>query len=166
MNEKWALVPAEKVERAESEVIDYNTLPPYRSPYPSRYKSRYSYDVEFERVVIRFGKSSSKKFRKAVGLIEEFPANMRLDDPHGILISSCRQYFQYKEKIDRLVLLIFSWKTTQIIVNGEPATDRDLRDFLWIFQERLNHYDKKELLPPLNEKVIKNYSDADYDPIE
>lgn len=162
-----SLVPQNTV---SGEVIDYDTLPPYDDaddygiqPYNSLYKSRYSKDVKFESVIIRFGISRSRKFKSALKVLKEFPKMLRLSgDELGIKLTSCKQYFIYEKKIETLLLIIYSWKSTEILINGEVASSTDLRDFFWIFTERLHHFDKKDLLPPLKELDDIDFVDVDY----
>lgn len=150
------LVP---VNLLSGDVIGYDTLPPYIDPFKNKnYKCRYTFDVKFENVTIRFGVSRSKRFRSALKALKQFPKTLRLSDGLlGIELSSCKHYFIYKKQISDLMLIIYSWKSTEIVINGERATSTDLRDFFWIFQERLNHFEHKELLPPL-----KPISDTDF----
>lgn len=157
-----ALVP---VNLLSGDVIDYDTLPPYVDPYTSKnYKRRYAFDVEFENVTIRFGVSRSKRFRSALKALKQFPKILRLSDGLlGIELSSCKHYFMYKKQISELMLIIYNWKSTEIVINGEQASSTDLRDFFWIFQERLNHFEHKDLLPPI--KPINNADFFDIDDI-
>ena len=160
---KHALVP---VNLLSGEVIDYDNLPPYMDLFKSnKYKCRYAFDVEFENVIIRFGTSRSKKFRSALKVLNQFPKALQLPgDSLGIELTSCKHYFIYKKQISDLTVIIYNWKSTEIIINGETASSTDLRDFFWIFQERLNHFDFKELLPPL--KPINDADFIDIDTIE
>lgn len=137
----------------EGEVLSYETLPPYtyKAYAVQYYKPRYDDYVQFESIKVTFGPSKSKKYRKALALVRALPANVRIyeDNEYGFLLSSCLELFVLSKKLDEILLIVFDWKSTKIVINGEDASDRDYRDFTYIFHQRLEHCPWKELLPPL-----------------
>lgn len=137
----------------KGEILSYETLPPYtKKAYPVQYyMSRYDDFVKFESIKVTFGPSKSKKYRKALALIRALPDSVRVceNNEHGFLLNSCLELFVLSKQLDEILLIVFDWKSTRIMINGETASERDYRDFTYIFHQRLEHCPWKELLPPL-----------------
>lgn len=151
----------------EGEVLSYETLPPYTyKAYPVQYYvSRYDDYVQFESIKLTFGPSRSKKYKKALALVRALPSGIRIEkeNEHGFFISSCLELFVLSKKLEEILLIVFDWKSTKIVINGETASDRDYRDFTYIFHQRLEHCPWKDLLPPLElPKRVPDAIDAEF----
>jgi len=136
-------------------VPSYENLPVYYDPYKSNYyKTNIPEDFVFHELIIRFKRSSSKKYYDAVFICEHLP-NATTIHKHSEYNSCCfttqKELFTYEKAIDELLLLIYAWKSTEIILNGEAISEKDLRDMRWIVQQRLIHCPEnhKKRLPPL-----------------
>ena len=135
-------------------VPSYENLPVYYSPYKGYYVIKIPTDFVFRELTIRFKRSSAKKYYDAVFICKHLP-NATTIGKHSEY-NSCRfntqkEIFVYKKAIDELMQLIWNWKSTEIILNGETIRERDLRDARWIMEERLIHSPEnyRNCLPPL-----------------
>lgn len=131
--------------------ITYENMPIYHDPYGNRfYKPLYTDDFQFEELTIKFSVSSSPNYEKAVFVIRCFPRYQfgdAVDGPHSCTINTYTEFYIYQKAIDALIFLISDWKSTQIYINRELVSCRDLRDMSWILTQRRQNC--PDPLPPL-----------------
>lgn len=130
--------------------ITYENLPIYHSPYSSNYHPLFQEDFEFEELTVKFSVSSSENYEKAVFICRRLPNYKLLDaetGPHSFTINTYSDFFVYRTAIDRLIFLIYNWRSTHIYINKELVSSTDLKDMSWILIQRLEHCPVS--LPPI-----------------
>lgn len=90
-------------------------------------------DFEFK---IRFGKSSSQNYQKAVNQAKKFVNYKPIseDNTFNTVILYSNELRQRYRKIEKLWLLISGWKTTELFVNDEPVEFYDLNKYIAILE--------------------------------
>lgn len=121
----------------------FENLPIYHNPYPNALRhSIYDENFKFESLKILFHVSSSKNYEKAVFVCRRLPG-YRIGDtdhgPHECCISTYFDMYMYYDAINVLNQLIFRWNHVEIRINNELVTSNDLRDMMWILDQRLKY---------------------------
>jgi hypothetical protein len=84
---------------------------------------------------IRFGKSTSKSYPEAIRLLKKF-SNAVLasdDDQDSAVTISQDEFIEKHRKVNELWGLVANWKSSRLLVNGEPAEFADLNTYSTVF---------------------------------
>jgi transitional endoplasmic reticulum ATPase len=82
-------------------------------------------------VEIRFGKSTSKSYPKALTLIKKFSnVAVATDDcqENSVMLSE-KEFIEKQRRVTDLWALVSNWKSTRVLVNGESVEFADLEQF-------------------------------------
>jgi transitional endoplasmic reticulum ATPase len=84
---------------------------------------------------IRFGKSASKSYPEALRLLKKFSNVVAVTDEgqdNSVTISE-GEFIEKRRKVTELWGLVSNWKSSRILINGEPAEFADLNTFSTVF---------------------------------
>lgn len=120
------------------------------------YQAKIPKGFQFEELIIRFKKSTSKNYKKALYVASFFPDFVPISNSsefNSIAISSHCILLEYRDAIDELLMLTYGWKKREIILNGIPGDGNTIRDLFWILETSINAYNSP--LPEITSFDIK-----------